>query len=151
MLHLDDSSLKSRAKANKNPEPNTGYICNKCWLNVSVPWTEKQAHLPASFWTSVLSRSVVTPWTVARQAPLAMGLYRRGYWSRLPFPSPGDLPHPGIKPASPGSPTLKGEFLTAEPLGIILGDLGKSNSKSQFFKYVLGCPESSCVFLYLIG
>ena len=117
MSHLDDSSLKSRPKANNNPEPNTGYMCNKCWLNVSVPWSERQAHLPASFWTSVLSCSVVTPWTVARQAPQAMGLYRRGYWSRLPFPSPGDLPHPGIKLASPGSPALTGGFFTAEPPG----------------------------------
>ena len=43
---------------------------------------------------------LVTLWTVARQAPLSMGFSRQGYWSGLPFPSPGDLPHPGIKPAS---------------------------------------------------
>ena len=43
----------------------------------------------------------VTPWTVARQAPLSMGFSRQEYWSGLPFPSPGDLPDPGIKPASP--------------------------------------------------
>ena len=36
-----------------------------------------------------------TPWTVAGQAPLSMELSRREYWSGLPFPSPGDLPHPG--------------------------------------------------------
>ena len=95
----------------------------------------------------MLGRSVVTPWTVACQAPLAMGLSRQEYLSRLPFPSPGDPPHLGIKPVSLVSPTLKGEFLTAEPPGIVLGDLGKSNCKSQFFKYVLGWPESSCVFL----
>ena len=40
-----------------------------------------------------------TPWTVARQAPLSMGFSRQEYWSGLPFPSPGDLPDPGIKPA----------------------------------------------------
>ena len=40
------------------------------------------------------------PWTVARQAPLSLGFSRQGYWSGLPFPPPGDLPHPGIKPAS---------------------------------------------------
>ena len=40
----------------------------------------------------------VTPWTVARQAPLSMGFSRQEYWSGLPFPSPGDLPNPGIKP-----------------------------------------------------
>ena len=42
-----------------------------------------------------------TPWTVAYQAPLSMGFSRQQYWSGLPFPSPGDLPDPGIKPRSP--------------------------------------------------
>ena len=42
-----------------------------------------------------------TPWTVARQAPLALGFPRQEYWSGLPFPSPGDLPDPGIEPTSP--------------------------------------------------
>ena len=45
----------------------------------------------------------VTPWTVAYQAPLHMGFSRQEYWSGLSFPSPGDLPYPGI---DPGSPTL---------------------------------------------
>ena len=43
----------------------------------------------------------MTPWTVAHQAPLSMGLSRQAYWTRLPFPSPGDLPNPGIEPRSP--------------------------------------------------
>ena len=42
----------------------------------------------------------MTPWTVARQTPLDMGFSRQECWSRLPFPSPGDLPDPGIEPAS---------------------------------------------------
>ena len=50
-----------------------------------------------------------TLWTVARQAPLSMGFSRQNYWSGLPFPSPGDLPDPGIKT---GSPALPGGFLT---------------------------------------
>ena len=45
--------------------------------------------------------TLVTSWTVAFQAPLSMGLSRQEYWSALPFPSPGDLPNPGIKPRSP--------------------------------------------------
>ena len=49
----------------------------------------------------VASDSFATPWTVARQAPLLMGFPRQEYRSRLPFPSPGDLPDPGIEPASP--------------------------------------------------
>ena len=43
----------------------------------------------------------VTPWTVAHQAPLSVGFHRQEYWSGLPFPSPGDLPDPGIEPSSP--------------------------------------------------
>ena len=42
----------------------------------------------------------LTPWTVAHQAPLSMGLSTKEYWSRLPFPSPGDLPNPGIETGS---------------------------------------------------
>jgi len=42
----------------------------------------------------------VTPWTVACQTPLSMELSRQEYWSGLPFPSPGDLPDPGIRPRS---------------------------------------------------
>ena len=43
-------------------------------------------------------RLFVTPWTVAHQASPSMGFSRQGYWNGLPFPSPGDLPHPGIEP-----------------------------------------------------
>ena len=56
---------------------------------------------------SVLSPSCVrlfaTPWTVTCQAPLSTGFSRQEYWSVLPFPSPEDLPHPGIEPGSPAS------------------------------------------------
>ena len=44
----------------------------------------------------------VTPWTVAHQASPSMGFSRQEYWSKLPFPSPGDLPYPGIERGSPG-------------------------------------------------
>ena len=43
----------------------------------------------------------VIPWTVAYNAPLSMGFSRKEYWSGLPYPSPGDLPNPGIEPGSP--------------------------------------------------
>ena len=46
-------------------------------------------------------RLSVTPWTLAHQAPLSMGFSRQESWSGLPFPPPGDLPDPGIKPRSP--------------------------------------------------
>ena len=47
----------------------------------------------------------VTPWTLACQAPLSMGFSMQEYWGGLPFPSPGDLPNPGIKPRSPALQT----------------------------------------------
>ena len=50
-----------------------------------------------------------TLWTAARQAPLSMGFSRQEYWSGLPFPSPGDLPNPGIESKSPA---LAGGFFT---------------------------------------
>ena len=59
-------------------------------------------------------RLFVTPWTVAHQAPLSMGMPRQEYWSGLPCPPPGDLPNPGIKPRSP---TLQVEYLLSEPPG----------------------------------
>ena len=55
-----------------------------------------------------------TPWTIAYQASLSMGFSRQEYWSGLPFPSPGDLPNPGIEP---GSPALEADALTSEPPG----------------------------------
>ena len=54
----------------------------------------------------------VTPWTVARQALLSMGFSRQEHQSGLPFPPPGDLPDPGIKPSSVVSPALAGGFFT---------------------------------------
>ena len=55
-------------------------------------------------------RLCVTLWTIALQAPLSTDLSRQEYWSRLPFPSPRDLPHPGIEPMSLTSPALAGRF-----------------------------------------
>ena len=57
-----------------------------------------------------------TPWTVAHQAPLFMGFSRQEYWSGLSFPSPGDLPDPGIEPVSSLASALAGGFLTTELL-----------------------------------
>ena len=51
---------------------------------------------------------------VAHQAPLSTGFSRQEYWSGLPFPSPGDLPDPGIEPRSPA---LQADALTSEPPG----------------------------------
>ena len=59
-------------------------------------------------------RLFVTLWTVAHQASPAVGFSRQEYWSGLPFPSPGDLPDPGIKPRVPA---LEADALTSEPPG----------------------------------
>ena len=59
-------------------------------------------------------RLCATPWTVAHQAPPSMGFSRQEYWGGLPFPSPGDLPDPGIEPRSPA---LQADALTSEPPG----------------------------------
>ena len=58
--------------------------------------------------------NLCNPWTVAHQAPLSMDFSRQEYWSGLPFPPLGDLPHPGIKFISPA---LAGGFFTTEPPG----------------------------------
>ena len=63
---------------------------------------------------SVTSNSLMTPWTIACQAPLSMVFPRPEYWSGLPFPPPGDLPNLGVEPVSPA---LAGEFFTTEPPG----------------------------------
>ena len=57
-------------------------------------------------------RIFATQWTAACQVPLSMGFSRQEHWSGLPFPSPEDLPNPGIEP---GSPALQADALTSEP------------------------------------
>ena len=64
---------------------------------------------------SVVSNSFATPWTVAHQAPLSVELSRQEYWSGLPVPSSGELPNPGIEPASP---TCQADSLLLSHLGI---------------------------------
>ena len=54
------------------------------------------------------------PWTVAYQAPLSMGFSRQEYWSGLPFPSPGEIPNPGIEPRFPA---LQANSLPTKPPG----------------------------------
>ena len=58
--------------------------------------------------------TIATPWTVAHQAPLSKGFSRQEYWRGLPFPSPGDLPDPGIEPTFPA---LQVDSLLSEPPG----------------------------------
>ena len=72
----------------------------------------------------------VTPWTLAYQAPSSMGFSRQEYWSRLPFPSPGNLPNPGIEP---GSPALQTDAIPSGPPG-------KPKLESVAHKRLPACP-----------
>ena len=74
----------------------------------------------------------VSPWTVARQASLSMGFSRQEYWSGLSFPSPEDLPDPGIKP---WSPELQADSLPLELQGSPCGtQKGRKNYKDRVIK-----------------
>ena len=81
-------------------------------------WAEGRLDLVAkSFLTLAIS------WTVAHQAPLSMGFSWQVHWSGLPFPPPGDLPHPGIEPMSPALQMVSciaGRFFTTELPGMTL-------------------------------
>ena len=65
-----------------------------------------------------------TPWTVARQPPLSMGFPRQEYRSGLSFPSPGDLPDPGMEPTSPA---LAGGLFTTDHQGSLVGTVRTNN------------------------
>ena len=77
-------------------------FCDSFFVSIGSLKTESRVQLFA------------TPWTVAHQASLSMELSRQEYWSGLPFPSPGDLPNPGIEP---GSPALQADSSPFEPPG----------------------------------
>ena len=88
------------------------------WKTLFLRWHSfsfRSLHARVSVSQSCLS--FVTSWTVACQAPLSLGFSRQEYWSRLPFPSPGDLPVGRTEPVSPTSPLLAGRFFTTEPPG----------------------------------
>ena len=101
------SSVKSREDS-KNSFPFCMNWSVACLVHYTVQWM-LVSH-------SVMSDSLLpTPWTVACQAPLSMGFSRQEYWSELPCSPPGDLPDPGIEPASPESPISAGRLFTTEP------------------------------------
>ena len=89
-----------------------------------------------------LCPTLATPWTVACQAPLSMGFPRQEHWSRLPFPSPGDLSDPGIEPKSP---TWQVDSLPSEPPRkplnpVTQGQTGNTNVETFSIKH---CPGTS--------
>ena len=109
-------------------------ICQQIWETQQWPWDWKRSvFIPIpkkqSERKKVKSLSHVqlfaTLWTVAYQAPLSMGFPRQEYWSGLSFPSPEDLPDPGIEPRSPA---LRADSLLSEPPGKPYNERRKSNS-----------------------
>ena len=76
--------------------------------------------------TQSCANSFVSPWTITHQAPLSMEFSRQEYQNRLPFPTPGDLPDPGIEPESPEFPALAGVFFTTAPIHSKIGTMGKN-------------------------
>ena len=108
------------AKTWKHPKcPSTDEWVKKMWC------IHTWALLSHKKWNNAISQQVkvkllshvrlfATSWTVAYQAPQSMGFSRQEFWSGLPFPSPRDLPNPGIEP---GSPTLQVDALPSEPPG----------------------------------
>ena len=83
-------------------------VVARSWGEQRMGWSEVKWKLLSRV------RLFVTPWTVACQAPLSMGFSRQEYWSRLPFPSPGDLPYTGIEPRFPAQ---QGDSFPIEPPG----------------------------------
>ena len=92
---LEELTALGSAKVKKSDDLLMG------WAGCCRPYTLRQVfhHLYIYIYADVLSRGLlfVTPWTVAHQASLFMGFSRQEYWSGLPCPPPGDLPHPGTE------------------------------------------------------
>ena len=104
-----------------------GLICLvyiQCVTNIECrPWIFYMCSHTCSVCVCVCIQSlrhvslIVTPWTIAHQALLSMQFSTQEYWNELPFPTPRDIPGPGIEPASLPSPTLAGSFLATASLG----------------------------------
>ena len=123
------------------------------FFTTGATW-EAQSMYTMKKWSEVKSlsrvRLFVTPWTVAYQAP-SMGFSRQEYWSGLPFPSPGDLPDPGIEPRFPA--------LQADALKYWINHEGKNNPQKRestvvsshllSFSYVHECMCGINSYLYL--
>ena len=89
-----------------------------------------------------------TPWVVAYQTPPSMGFSRQEYWSGLPFPSPGDLPDPGIEPRSP---ELEADALTSEPLSCAVLDWEYPQGKSCVTLNLFQCTSLLSVVKFPIS
>ena len=126
-IFLRPASACKRGRPSQ-PEGPPGLKAQTCfWFTAHSAFPTCHSHLSSRAFNSCCCYSVLshvwlfsTPWTVTCQASLSMGFPRQEYWSRLPFPPPGDLLHPGIKPKSV-PPALAGGFFNTEPCFMLVG------------------------------
>ena len=102
-------------------------------------WATKEAPEVSDGSVTKSCPTLVTPWTVAHQAPLAIAFSRQEYWNGLPFPSPGDLPDPGIQPRSPA--------LQADSLLTELANIQKTMSLQKRLWPLLEMTTRRCSFI----
>ena len=105
-------------------------------------WTPSKINTKKTAGVGLLDSHVqlfVASWTVAHQGPLSLEVSRQEYWSRLPFPTPGDLPDPGIEPESLASPA--GRFFTADATWETLTYESQTVLKSKDQEQILRAPR----------
>ena len=122
---------------------NISFLLEDCSSSFDISALMPKVTLKLCVCAQLLSRVwlFVTPWTVARQGPLSMGFSRQEYWSGLPFPPPGDLPEPRIKPISRASPTVAGGVFSTSGTKVTCSKLDpRSFSKTCF---ISSPPRSS--------
>ena len=106
----------------RKPADDVHELCmNACWCSISIKsflqaikpriTHEKVNALKCVCICSIMSDSA-TPWTVAHQGPLSVGLSQQEYWSRWPFPPQEDFPDPEMEPVPPAAPALAGRFFS---------------------------------------
>ena len=137
----------------RKPSPKVSVLSSRANTNMHISQVTALKFFIVVFCLSVKLLSCVrlftTPWTVTYQAPLSMGFSRQQYWSGLPFPSPGDLPDPGIEP---GSPALLSQVNTKTETTIEGYILRKKNTKmgfwgSSFYRCILSPTKFYLRFL----
>ena len=108
--HTKTAEMHIKGKTSESPDfpcvKSAKFLYLKCLILFVAAFVQLLNHV-----------SFAAPWTIACQAPLSMGFPRQEYSSGLPFPSPGDIPNPGIEPTSP---TLTGGFFTANQGSFLL-------------------------------
>ena len=128
-----------------------------CFRVFLIPWSgilgqivTQFNHLTACLCVCACAQSLspvwffVAPWTEAWQAPLSLELSREEYWSGVPFPTPEDLPDPGIKLTSFVSPALAGEFFTTSATWEALLTICSAAAAKSLQSYPTLCDPMDC-------